>query len=743
LKRTLLLAAVLLTLCAPAARAVGAPVVSATWAEAVSPSGANLRAEINASGSATNYFFEYVTEAQFLVSGFATATKAPSSGAGIGSGSVPTPVVQHIGGLASATSYRYRVVAANASGTTFGPNRFLTTDEVGAVFSLPDGRGWEMVSPVDKNGGEIQGVGGVFGGGVLQAASDGGSITYSSTFSFADPQGSAGASQYLSRRGSSSWSTENITPPMLSGTYPTTAGSGVPYQLFSPDLATALLSNGRRCRDAAATQCPVENPPMPSSGAPDGYRNYYLRHNDDGTYTAVLNSTDVADLALGPEDFELAFAGATPDLSRIVLSTCAALTPDAIEVPGSDGECDPESQNLYEKSGSTLRLINLLPGDAVGTPGAALAAQGRAISADGNRVYWTDGSALYLREGTTTKLVGVGASFETASLGGSVAYFTEAGHLFSYQAVGETVTDVTPGGGVLGVLGASDDGTAVYYATASGVFLYRGGTTIPVAAGADPGSYPPTTGTARVSADGSHLTFVSAAGEAGYDSHGFAEVYLFDAPAGAGPGTLLCVSCNPSGERPLGAASLPGASPNGSGPNATDVYKPRVLTAASNRVFFDSYDALVPQDTNEDQDAYEWERQGSGGCARASGCIGLISSGRSEGGAAFVDASSSGDDAFFLTDGSLVPGDPGGVDLYDARVGGGFPPPPTGIPCFGDACQPLPAEPEDPTPGTLRSNSRINPPVPVPVKHRCKKNQVRKKGKCVKKKHHHKRRHHR
>jgi len=531
---------------------------------------------------------------------------------------------------------------------------------------------------------------------------------------------------------------------MLSGTYPTAAGSGVPHQLFSPDLATALLSNGRRCRDAASTQCPVENPPPPGSGAPSGYRNYYLRHNGDGSYTAVLTGADLAGLALGPEDFELAFAGATPDLSRIVLSTCAALTPEATEVPGSEGECDPESQNLYEKSGSTLKLINLLPGDTAGTPGAALAAQGRAISSDGSRVYWTEGGALYLREGTATKLVGAGADFETASLSGDVAYFTQSGHLFRYLAVGETVTDVTPGGGVLGVLGASYDGGAVYYATESGVFLYRGGVTTPVASGApDPSSYPPSTGTARVSADGNHLAFVSSSEEPGYDSHGFAEAYLYDAPSGAGSGSLLCVSCNPSGERPIGAAGLPGANPNGSGPYATDVYKPRALSADSSRVFFDSYDALVPQDTNGDRDVYEWERQGSGGCTRPSGCVGLISSGRSEGGAAFVDASGNGDDAFFLTDGSLFPGDPGGVDLYDARVDGGFPPPPTGIPCFGDACQPLPAEPEDPTPGTLRANSRINPPVPIATKHRCKKNQVRKKGKCVRKKRHHKRRHHR
>ena len=65
----------------------------------------------------------------------------------------------------------------------------------------------------------------------------------------------------------------------------------------------------------------------------------------------------------------------------------------------------------------------------------------------------------------------------------------------------------------------------------------------------------------------------------------------------------------------------------------------------------------------------------------------------------------------------------------------GYPQPPTGIPCFGDACQPLPPEPEDPTPGTLRSKKSGNLPPPAPKKPlKCKKGQVKRFGKCVKKK---------
>jgi hypothetical protein len=132
----------------------------------------------------------------------------------------------------------------------------------------------------------------------------------------------------------------------------------------------------------------------------------------------------------------------------------------------------------------------------------------------------------------------------------------------------------------------------------------------------------------------------------------------------------------------------------------TQAYKPRVLSSDGKRFFFNSEDTLIPQDGNHEEDVFEWEAQGVGGCARANGCIGPISSGRGADGATFVDASADGSDAFFLTDDSLVKQDLGGLDIYDARVGGGFPEPVAPIPCVGDACQVLPPPPEDPTPGT-------------------------------------------
>ncbi len=747
MRRALCIAVALLALAfAPAAAQAAKPIVIGSWPTDVGTESATLRAQIDPNGLATTYLFEYTTEAEFRVKGFIGATKQPQLGISIGQGLV----FQRIRGLAPDTAYRFRVVATNTD-TTVGPLRSFKTDEPAPVFTLPDGRGWEMVSPLDKNGGEIQGFGQNRGGGVIQAAAQGGAITYTSASSFADAEGSPGPNQYLSTRGAGpQWTTDNVTLPMLSGTYPEAPDSGVPYQLFSQDLSGGLVSNGRRCRTSVTSQCPVENAPLAGSGAPAGYRNYYLRNGSGGSFAALLKSADIASLPLGPEDFELAFAGATPDLAHTILSTCAALTLEATEVPGSEGECDASKQNLYEKSGSSLRLINLLPAASTGTPGAALAAQGRAISSDGTRVYFTLNANLYLREGTTTKQVdaaqGGGGHFETASTDGGIAFFSKSGHLYRYTAASGTAAELplTPAAGLAGVLGASDDGTYVYYLTSAGLYLNRStGTTTQVSPQAEAGNVPPTSGSARVSADGRRLLFLSSAELTPYDNRNIAtdvpepEVYLFTAPGTAGAG-IVCASCNPSGERPTGPASLPGASSNGSGPNAPHSYKPRVLSADSKRIFFDTLDAIAIGDTNRDRDVYQWEASGSGDCARAAGCVKLISSGRAEGGASFLDASADGSDAFFLTDGSLVPADPAERDVYDARVGGGSPGADPAIPCFGDACQALPPAPEDPATGTRRSKPSGNLTTLVTKALHCKKGQVKKLGKCVKKKTRHK-----
>jgi hypothetical protein len=240
----------------------------------------------------------------------------------------------------------------------------------------------------------------------------------------------------------------------------------------------------------------------------------------------------------------------------------------------------------------------------------------------------------------------------------------------------------------------------------------------------------------RVSPDGRWLAFMSERSLTGYDSRDAQtgqrdqQVYLYDAQAGS----LRCVSCDPTAARPHGWESISREGPKNKeeeelGGGNTRIgqrlaallpvwprgnYRSRLLFD-SGRVFFESFDALVPQDTNGTWDVYEYEPPGVGNCTEASstfsvasgGCVGLISSGLSPEASSLIDASETGDDVFFYTNASLSGSDVDTArDMYDAHVcGAGAPCPPPAPPplpaCEGDACQSPVAAPEDPTPGSL------------------------------------------
>jgi hypothetical protein len=151
------------------------------------------------------------------------------------------------------------------------------------------------------------------------------------------------------------------------------------------------------------------------------------------------------------------------------------------------------------------------------------------------------------------------------------------------------------------------------------------------------------------------------------------------------------------------------------------------IGAGGAEVFFETPDALLPGDTNELRDVYEWEAQGSGGCQTAGGCLYLISTGHSGDDSTFEGAGRSGEDVFFLTRERLVGQDRDDyLDVYDARVGGGLAaqnPPSPSPPCSGDDCRaPAPLPGAAPLVGSV---GFVGPPNPAPKrkahKRRCKR----------------------
>jgi hypothetical protein len=126
-----------------------------------------------------------------------------------------------------------------------------------------------------------------------------------------------------------------------------------------------------------------------------------------------------------------------------------------------------------------------------------------------------------------------------------------------------------------------------------------------------------------------------------------------------------------------------------------------VISDDGSRVFFDSGEPLVPQDTNGWLDVYEWERDGTGSCRRSQGCVYLISGGTRDENSYLLGIGASGDDAIIATRDHLVAQDQNeNMDVYDARVNGVLQPQPL-PPCEGEACRgPVTPPPPTQSPGT-------------------------------------------
>lgn len=111
----------------------------------------------------------------------------------------------------------------------------------------------------------------------------------------------------------------------------------------------------------------------------------------------------------------------------------------------------------------------------------------------------------------------------------------------------------------------------------------------------------------------------------------------------------------------------------------------RAISADGSRIVFMTADPLSPSAINGLTDVYEWHKEPGSSHAEVS----LISSGSATVPDREAVMSASGRDIFFLTFQGLVPQDTeGDSDVYDARIGGGFPTAPTERqPCSSDACQ--------------------------------------------------------
>ena len=749
------------------------PEVLDTSVSMVTQSSARLEGEVNPKGTPTRYSFQYITDAAYQVNEagdrFAGAGEAPLGGALI-EGSKAVPVADAISGLTADTEYHFRLLAISHCApdepekecVATGTEETFRTYPAGGL-GLPDGRAYELVSPAEKNGGQVFPAepsvkscpseckpGDSFGHFPMQSSPDGNSVVYEGNpFSF--EVGAVIENEYIARRSASGWQSTNLTPSQLQSK----GGGG--FQAFKADLSEGVLEQ--------------QNFPLSSLG-PAGYGNLYRQPSDDplALTPLLVEAPPNRDPGNDPDGLKLFFAGASADFTRLFFSANDALTEDA--------QGGPEAKtNLYEWSAGQLALVNVAPGNAATIPGAVFGSGellkagnanipdvviAHAISDDGSRAFWSSGTGqVYVREDgeVTREFSDHTGKFLTASVDGSKVLLSD-GCLYGVEA--DTCEDLTGGkGGFLGIAGQSDDLSRIYFvdsAVLSGeeengqgdksqagkpnLYAWNEGSLTFIATlliqDSDDWRPEPTRRSAEASQNGGWLAFVSLAPLTGFDNTGpckyedgfvdgpCSEVFLYEASTGE----LRCASCTPSAAAPRGPSVLRRFAGNVS----ATLPQPHYLTN-SGRLFFDSQDSLSPADTNgRVEDVYEFEPNGVGSCKRAAGCVSLISAGRSGVDSNFLAADPSGRNVFFTSRDKLVPADKDElIDLYVAREGGGFPPPTGTGECQGEACLPAPLLPNRPPLGSAAQRGAGNLGSGKGSKPRCPKGKVRRRGKCTKK----------
>jgi hypothetical protein len=748
------------------------PLIKDVFATGISETEAELQATIKPNGLDTTYSFEYLTQQKYEEQGeqFTGATLA--GGGTIAGTGFEVKVSAQISDLQPGTAYRFRVVAENELGPATGadegsfttysdapiatpcPNEALRT---GPSALLPDCRAYELVTPPSTNGREPKGLaaqGDTFT--TVQAAPGGDAVSFrieGGSLPGTTGTGGFNGDPYITTRTQSGWTTALAGPSGSEATVTTPGG-------FSADQGYSFWIAREE-----------------GSAVIDDGETHYVRYPDGHSELIGRGSLDTDPSAKGNRITE----GGTHIIfeTRNFAAVAQQLEPEA--PPTGTGA-------VYDRTADEVtHVVSLLPGEI--TPAAGKSARYVGSSPDGAGIAFQIDDSLYLRkDNAVTYGIGAGVSFAGVSEGGERIFYVEGGDLLAYDTTAEevisfsTTGDVTPVNVATGgeraafvspsVLGGANPEGDVAQPGAQNLYLSTEGQIEFVATVTDRdvegepegelsegGSLVDGLGLwtevllgsatsaaevlgakdpSRLNPSGSVLLFQSRADLTGYDPDGFPEVYRYDSDSER----LHCLSCIPTGTPANGGGELQTYSFNSLGQiPLTPVTRVPNLTPSGDRVFFESTEALVSADTDEVRDVYEWEEQGIGGCARAGGCVYLISSGHSGRDNYLYGHSTDGDDVFFTTGDVLNGFDGGGtVSIYDARVNGGFPEPVEEI-CAGEGCRPnLSAPPTLPTPESGSRSQSGNPPR----KKRCPKGKrkVRRAGKvrCVRK--HHKPGHH-
>jgi hypothetical protein len=662
-------------------------------------------------------------------------------------------------GLTPGKAYRYRLVATNTSPgnpVVRGPEQSLTAPaaqvaatggggscpneqfRTGPSAVLPDCRAYEQITPVDKEGAmEAFRYGGAIGNQGVVIGEDGDHVAYQGLLTH---WGTAGNSPYFFTRTSSGWS-------MVAGAAQPAAGV-LDYfpETFSPDLGVFAF------RAQSVLWSSLEFEVGPPGGPYKTVASVLLQGGGGQIDGWIAASEDFSKLILQVEGHELITGHPTGTLSGVDLYEYGEghLRQANVDSGGRTiGTCGARMVNGVEAKGEA----------------GSMQSSRHAVSADGSRVFFeavpgndcSEAPHLYVREAGAGQTNDIGAyTFLAANAKGSELLLKKQGEqaeeFFLYDTEKHAFKALfqVPRGEAVQGLSISGDFTTVYFDTYARVgdapnvvgvpafyryhipdgtlsYLFSNVSELHMTAVSSDGRYAYLEGyVPGLPAGGPDPEHEKMIGEklAGASQIDSSQVFRFD----SAQNLIECVSCaSPFASEPkYDSTMFPGAIEAGLSATTNGMPVQAAVSADGNFVFFDTISALVPQDVDGEvepeyrassvggveypsryfspsSDVYEWRRGGVDGCARVQGCVSLISSGRGGKQVMLLGSTPSGHDVFFTTASQLVPADvDGSIDVYDARIGGGYPPPPPRqTECEGDACS-APVSPLiDTTPSSL------------------------------------------